>query len=170
MTMQVPCKQRLVVLAALLRKFCQPGRPAKLLVFFSCCDAVEYLHRLFDNVYESVEGGALGVVPTVQAAWQPAHRCHSLDISLTFCSCALEAHRHADDIRPGSAALRIHVNGPAYISRVMKQSVFHRDSSKRFSLLMHKAPQGFWDLDAGCAYKHVFLEFSRCKRGSADVH
>ena len=52
---QVPCKQRLVVLAALLRKFCQPGRPAKLVVFFSCCDAVEYLHRLFDEVFQSTE-------------------------------------------------------------------------------------------------------------------
>lgn len=53
--MQVPCKQRLVVLAALLRKYCQPGRPAKLVVFFSCCDAVEYLHRLFDEVFARIE-------------------------------------------------------------------------------------------------------------------
>jgi hypothetical protein len=48
-----------VVLAALLRKFCQPGRPAKLVVFFSCCDAVEYLHRLFDEVFLSAYGQRL---------------------------------------------------------------------------------------------------------------
>ena len=60
---QVPCKQRLVVLAALLRKFCQPGRPAKLVVFFSCCDAVEYLHRLFDEVFQSIEGERLVSCP-----------------------------------------------------------------------------------------------------------
>ena len=58
-----PCKQRLVVLAALLRKFCQPGRLAKLVVFFSCCDAVEYLHRLFDDVFESTEGERLVSCP-----------------------------------------------------------------------------------------------------------
>ncbi len=62
-SLQVPCKQRLVVLAALLRKFCQPGRLAKLVVFFSCCDAVEYLHRLFDDVFESTEGERLVSCP-----------------------------------------------------------------------------------------------------------
>ncbi|CAL5219539.1 g1390 [Coccomyxa viridis] len=60
---EVPCKQRLVVLAALLRKSCQPGRPAKLVVFFSCCDAVEYLHRLFDDIFESIEGERLVSCP-----------------------------------------------------------------------------------------------------------
>lgn len=66
MVLQVPCKHRLVVLAALLRKFCQAGRPAKLVVFFSCCDAVEYLHRLFDEVYANLEGERLVTCPLLK--------------------------------------------------------------------------------------------------------
>lgn len=53
---ETPCKLRLVTLAALLaRCSAQAHGRAKVVVFFSACDCVEFAHRLLE--------GALGNVP-----------------------------------------------------------------------------------------------------------
>lgn len=54
---------RLVVLAALLRQYCAAQQAAKVVVFMSSCDAVEYLHQLFTEVFEVMDGQPLLPVP-----------------------------------------------------------------------------------------------------------
>ena len=50
---QVPARQRLVALAAMLRRCLRvPGRPCKVVVFMSSCDCVEFHHALLTG-----EGG-----------------------------------------------------------------------------------------------------------------
>ena len=56
---QIPSKMRLVVLAALLRRYCAEEQAAKVVVFMSSCDAVEFLHQLFTEVFEMIEGQPL---------------------------------------------------------------------------------------------------------------
>ena len=57
--LQVPSKMRLVVLAGLLRQICAAQRAAKVVLFMSSCDAVEFVHQMFSEVYELVDGEPL---------------------------------------------------------------------------------------------------------------
>lgn len=50
---------RLVVLAALLRQICAAQRAAKVVLFMSSCDAVEFVHQMFSEVFELVDGEPL---------------------------------------------------------------------------------------------------------------
>lgn len=56
---QVPSKMRLVVLAGLLRQICAAQRAAKVVLFMSSCDAVEFVHQMFSEVFELVDGTPL---------------------------------------------------------------------------------------------------------------
>ncbi|EIE24630.1 DEAD-domain-containing protein [Coccomyxa subellipsoidea C-169] len=56
---EVPSKMRLVVLAALLRQICAAQRAAKVVLFMSSCDAVEFVHQMFSEVFELVDGEPL---------------------------------------------------------------------------------------------------------------
>ncbi|BDA42696.1 DEAD-box ATP-dependent RNA helicase 17 [Coccomyxa sp. Obi] len=60
---EVPSKMRLVVLAALLRQICAAQRAAKVVLFMSSCDAVEFVHQMFSEVFELLEGAPLLPVP-----------------------------------------------------------------------------------------------------------
>ncbi len=50
---------RLVVLAALLRQICAAQRAAKVVLFMSSCDAVQFVHQMFSEVFELVDGEPL---------------------------------------------------------------------------------------------------------------
>lgn len=87
---ETPCKLRLVTLAALLARSAAqaPGR-AKVVVFFSACDCVEFAHRLLEGALGNLPGcGTLfklhGLMTQVQAhtvlTW-------CLTILLTFIVC-----------------------------------------------------------------------------------
>jgi ATP-dependent RNA helicase DDX31/DBP7 len=77
----VPAKQRLVVLAALLRQTCARGSArAKAVVFMSSCDGVEFAHTLLAEAVEVLEGAPLlpcpifklhGNLPQVPCAFFP---------------------------------------------------------------------------------------------------
>ena len=64
---QVPAKQRLVVLAALLCQTCQQRRGrAKAVVFMSSCDGVEFAHTLLGEAVEVMEGAPLLPCPLLK--------------------------------------------------------------------------------------------------------
>ena len=54
---------RLVVLAGLLRQICAAQRAAKVVLFMSSCDAVEFVHQMFSEVFELVDGEPLLSTP-----------------------------------------------------------------------------------------------------------
>ena len=55
-----------MVLAALLRRTCGGGRPAKVVVFMSSCDAVEFVHALLAEAVEAMEGAPLLPCPILK--------------------------------------------------------------------------------------------------------
>ena len=69
------------------------------MVFFSCCDAVEYLHRLFDDVFESTEGERLvscplyklhGNLPQVRLRFTSSLLCVQKPIDVTVLAGVVE--------------------------------------------------------------------------------
>ena len=73
---QVPCKLRLVVLAAMLKLKMSSTKRAKLVVFFSNCDSVDFHHAVFVNgghgntAWAAAAGSDLFPAPTHHASTQ----------------------------------------------------------------------------------------------------
>ncbi len=66
---------RLVVLAGLLRQICAAQWAAKVVLFMSSCDAVEFVHQIFSEVFELLEGAPLLPVPIFKLHGNLAQVC-----------------------------------------------------------------------------------------------
>lgn len=56
--LRVPCKLRLIALAALLKSLSMPSEASKVVVFFSSCDSVEFHHAALETAWPRAFSGA----------------------------------------------------------------------------------------------------------------